>query len=411
MVPTGMISFITYDRESNRRKAVTEIGSTWGRYQQISGPILIVPFRRTFKNHEGKITTSLEKAYFLPDELSFEGQIEPTIRYRGIYKVAVYNAHLTAQGEFHPISFDRLGVTPDEILWNLATVCIGIPDLKGLREGIFITWGDKKINMESGIDDNQLGIKGLSAKVSIPMATQTSLPTKFSFSIDVRGSEQVYFSPLGKTTSVSLSSTWPNPSFIGEFLPESREVNKTGFNAQWKVLHLNRSFPQAWVNSQQQLQSSNFGVELLLPVDHYSNTLRSIKYAVLFVFLTFLVFFFIELFNKKQLHPIQYLLVGSALILFYLLLLSISEYLSFGLAYLISSLGICGLITGYTHGSLADKKITATVASFLVVLYGLLYILLQLQDYALLVGSLGLFLILAIVMYLTRKFNWYATNS
>jgi inner membrane protein len=237
------------------------------------------------------------------------------------------------------------------------------------------------------------------------------LPTKFSFSIDVRGSEQVYFSPLGKTTSVSLSSTWPNPSFIGEFLPESREVNKTGFNAQWKVLHLNRSFPQAWVNSQQQLQSSNFGVELLLPVDHYSNTLRSIKYAVLFVFLTFLVFFFIELFNKKQLHPIQYLLVGSALILFYLLLLSISEYLSFGLAYLISSLGICGLITGYTHGSLADKKITATVASFLVVLYGLLYILLQLQDYALLVGSLGLFLILAIVMYLTRKFNWYATNS
>jgi inner membrane protein len=215
------------------------------------------------------------------------------------------------------------------------------------------------------------------------------------------------FSPVGEETTVQLQSEWPNPSFAGSFLPVNREVSSDGFQSEWNVLHLNRNFPQQWKGANKELTSAAFGVDLLLPVDEYRKTMRTAKYAIMFIALTFLTFFMIELLSGKMIHPVQYLLIGFALLIFYTLLLSISEYLVFGIAYLIASAAIILLITVYSYKVLSDGRKTAVVFGVLSLLYGYLYILFQLQDYALLLGSLGLFIVLSLVMYLTRSIDWF----
>jgi len=173
-------------------------------------------------------------------------------------------------------------------------------------------------------------------------------------------------------------------------------------------LHLNRTYPQQWTDDSYYIDDSAFGVGLLFPVDQYQKSLRSAKYAIMFISLTFLVFFFTELLNKKRIHPIQYLLVGLGLSIFYSLLVSLSEHMSFNWAYLIAGVSIIGLITAYAHSIFKNLRLTAILSLILVILYLFLFTILQLQDYSLLLGSIGLFLTLAIVMYLSRKIDWYA---
>lgn len=208
-----------------------------------------------------------------------------------------------------------------------------------------------------------------------------------------------------------LKSDWSNPSFTGNFLPAEREVTDAGFDSEWNVLHLNRNFAQQWQGPNQEVTNTLFGVELLLAVDEYQKTMRTAKYAIMFISLTFLTFFMIELLSKKIIHPIQYLLIGFALLIFYTLLLSISEYVVFQLAYIIAAAAIIGLITIYSYSVLSDKLKSGIIFGVLIILYGYLYILLQLQDYALLLGSLGLFVVLSVVMYLTRNINWFEIMS
>jgi inner membrane protein len=225
--------------------------------------------------------------------------------------------------------------------------------------------------------------------------------------IKLKGSEQLHFIPMGKTTEVSLTSAWSDPSFNGNFLPEPYQVNETGFTASWKILHLNRSYPQEWKDKSFDLGGSSFGVSLLQVGDTYSKTERSVKYAILFVTLTFLLYFFIEILQKKKVHPLQYVLVGLAIIIFYTLLLSISEYLGFNAGYFISATATVLLITAYTKSMFRDWKIVIVFFLVLSALYGFIFALIQLQDGALLFGSIGLFIILAIVMYYSRKIEWY----
>jgi inner membrane protein len=214
---------------------------------------------------------------------------------------------------------------------------------------------------------------------------------------------------VGKETTVKLSSTWPDPSFVGNFLPAHHETSQEGFDASWKILHLNRNYPQKWTGSNNQVEASTFGVKLLVPVDEYQKNMRTAKYAFMFIGLTFLSFFMIELLNKKLIHPIQYLLIGFSLLVFYTLLLSFSEQMVFKYAYMISSVATIGLITSYTRGVLKDTLQTGIILLILVLLYAYLYIVLQLQDLALMIGSIGLFIILSLVMYLTRKVDWFST--
>ncbi|MBI2265247.1 MAG: cell envelope integrity protein CreD [Armatimonadetes bacterium] len=407
LIPAGLIMVLVREREGRRNQAVAEISESWARPQAISGPVLVIPVRLAEKDNKGKKLYRTVYASFLPEDLEVSGRIDTETRYRGIYKAAVYTAKLTVKGEFASPDFDRLSPGTGEILWDQGILSLGISDLRGVKDIITVNLDDQRILLDPGTGAATYLDSGVSARLPKGSFRNPTKATHFSFVLSLKGSQGLYFVPVGKTTRVSLSSPWNAPSFRGAFLPDSRNVRPDGFDSNWKVLHINRNFPQAWVKAPNDLYASNFGVDLLIRVDHYSSTERAIKYAILYIFLTFLAFFFVEFFGKKQLHPIQYLLVGSGIVLFYLLLLSLSEHLAFNTAYLLASLGVAGVISGYVQGALEHLGITAVITAILAILYGFLYTLLQLEDYSLLLGSLGLLLALAIVMYLTRKIDWY----
>jgi inner membrane protein len=244
----------------------------------------------------------------------------------------------------------------------------------------------------------------------IPLSP-TQKDSRFSLELNLNGSEQLRFIPMGETTRVNLESTWPSPSFNGAFLPVSRQVSNNGFSATWNILHLNRNFPQFWVGNQYMVGESSFGLRLLITADIYQKSIRISKYAVMFIVFTFSAFFFSEVISRKRVHPIQYILIGLAIILFYVLLLSLSEHLNFDLAYILSAAAITTIITGYSRGILKSNYFALTVFGILIVLYAYLYIVLQLEDYALLMGGIGLFMVLTTVMYITRKIDWYSLDK
>jgi len=405
LIPTVMIKSLISERENRRNEATYEVTSKWGNAQNVSGPILTIPFKSYFKNDKGQVIESVQYVHFLPDDLSINGAIYPEIRYRGIYEIILYNTKLKLRGIFHPPDLEELNIPPDDVLWQDAFVAIGINDMKGIKDIIKIKWNEAELIANPGIVCNDVLASGISSPTALNSQT-----TDYNFSVDINldGSEQLMFMPIGKETRVTISAKWNNPSFVGEFLPETRKIQNDAFSAEWKILHLNRNYPQRWIGNQHKIEHSAFGVRLRLPVDEYQKTMRTAKYAIMFISLTFLSFFMIEILNKKVLHPVQYLLIGLALILFYTLLLSFSEHLRFQYAYLIGSVSMSVMITAYTKSVLSNNLLTMIIAGILIILYGFLYIVLQLQDYALLLGSIGLFVILAIVMYLTRRIDWFA---
>jgi inner membrane protein len=281
--------------------------------------------------------------------------------------------------------------------------------MRGIRSNIAFNWDNTPKETMSGVNDSKLMKSGVTVKIPLVADVADKKIYKFDFTLTLNGSYGLFFTPAGKTTRVTMTSPWSAPSFDGAFLPDRRDINN-GFTAAWSVFNYNRNFPQMWTGGDYQLQSSEFGVNLLLPVDHYQKAIRSVKYAVMFIALTFLVFFLVELLSHKRIHPLQYLLVSIGLVLFYSLLLALSEQMHFNLAYLLSALAIVGLITAYSHSIFKETKQTVFMGIFLAVLYAFLYTVLQLEDMALLIGSVGLFIALAVVMYISRKVDWYRTQ-
>ena len=312
-----------------------------------------------------------------------------------------------------------MNVSEESYLFKDAVISLGIPDMKGINEAINFKMNDTSYSFNPGLYTNDIFASGASFEFNL----QKQKEYTFVFDINLNGSSSLKFLPFGKETDVALQSTWNSPSFEGSFLPDKREINDNGFTASWKVLQLNRNFPQQGLGSfiseidydeddyNKEDKSSAFGVKLLLPIDEYQKTIRSVKYCTMFIIITFLTFFFVEVLNKKRIHPIQYLLVGFSICLFYVLLLSISEHLKFDSAYLIGCISILALITLYAKNIFKNNKLTIIFSSLLALLYGFFYSLLQLEDYALLLGSIGLFTILSTIMYLTRKVDWYGISS
>jgi inner membrane protein len=247
------------------------------------------------------------------------------------------------------------------------------------------------------------------AGMAVPVVLSSDGKNNFEFEIALKGSQTLHVIPVGKTTDVTMQSPWQNPSFGGAFLPTERNITDKGFTASWKVLHLNRNFPQQWISSAApNISDSAFGVELFTPNDGYQQTSRSVKYAILVIALTFMVFFFNEMLNKKRVHAFQYILIGFALCIFYTLLLSISEYLNFNWAYGIASAMTLGLVFWYSKSILGENRPAVIILLLMGLLYGFIFTIIQLEDAALLVGTLGLFVILAVVMYISKKIDWYA---
>ncbi len=420
MIPTEMLKSLINEREATRNEAVAEVSAKWGNEQVIGGPVLSVPYELITKDDKGRTQSQTMYAHFLPDDLQFDGSIQPEKRNRGIFVVMLYNTRLTIRGNFKKPSVASLGLSPDIMQWDKAFLSLGISDMKGIRDAISFRVNNQRLTAEPGIPSSDI----VSSGVSVPIAL-TAETYQFESVINLNGSTQLSFLPFGKETRVRLQSSWTTPSFTGSFLPDQRSVTDQGFRASWKVLQFNRNFPQQGIGSflsktttdedgepqrptvATHEELSSFGIKLLLPVDEYQKTTRSAKYGIIFVILTFVAFFFVEILNRRRIHPIQYLLVGFAICLFYLLLLSLSEHISFDWAYLIGSSIILILITFYVRYVFSNLRLTIVFSGVLALLYGFFYALLQLEDYSLLLGSFGLLLILGVIMSLTRNVNWY----
>lgn len=406
LIPTAMIEGIIRERQSRQHEAVGEVAGKWGLTQTITGPVLVIPYERIVRNSAGQeLNRELAYAYLLPDDLRVTGEVFPEKRYRGIFEVVVYNSKLTLDGMFPKPVLDNIIPAGSVILWQKAIVQLGIPDLRGLKEQVTLSWDNQAASVfEPGLSVSGVAASGIHVALPLDAATDTH---RFHIDIALQGSGSLFFTPVGKVTEVNIRSAWSDPSFTGAFLPDQKNISPAGFDAQWKVLNLNRNYPQAWGgDTQVDFSTSTFGVDFLLPVDNYQKSIRSVKYAILFIGLTFLVVFFVEMRHTRRVHPFQYALIGLALVIFYTLLVSISEHVSFNGAYAISAAMTIGLTGWYARALFDSRKMALLVGGTLTLLYGFLFTVLQLQDYALLIGSLGLFAILATVMYFSRKIDW-----
>ena len=407
-IPSAMISSVMHERESRRDSVVQEINGKWGWSQTITGPFFTVPFKEYYTDKNKEQKSRIRYFHFLPDQLNITGKITPHIRYRSLYEAVLYTTQLKVSGRFTVPGMEQLTISPENILWDKALLSIGISDMRGIQEQISVKWSGTTYAVTPGLQTTDIASAGV--KTRIPLSPEAGTAT-FSLQLHLNGSEAIRFIPVAEETVVELASDWPSPSFNGAFLPARRSVNEKGFSASWKVLHLNRNFPQVWQGNQYKVNEAAFGLKLLITADIYQKSIRISKYALMFIVFTFAAFFFTEVINRKRVHPIQYLLIGLAVTLFYVLLLSISEHLNFDTAYLISAGAITCLVTGYSQGILRNKYFTLTIFTVLLILYAYLYIVLQLEDYALLMGALGLFAVLSTVMYITRKVDWYSAGS
>lgn len=406
LIPVGMIKDLVSERERTRASAENEVVGKWGGTQQVAGPILTVPYVIRSSRAGGGIDSLIRYAHFLPEVLQAAGKLDPEIRRRGIFEVALFKADVAFEGRFARPDFSVWKIPDGDVLWDEAVLTLSIPDVRSLSDALPVEW--RGLAREF-VPENFAGSPvagGLHARAPLGEAPPGTEGYAFRFRAHLNGSGSMKFLPMGRETRVSIASPWRTPAFTGAFLPRDSEVGADGFQARWMTLHLSRSFPQSWKHAEVSAKDWGdyaFGVDLLLPIDGYQKATRCAKYAILFIVLTFLVFYMNETLDRKRIHPLQYLLVGAALCLFYLLLLALTEHIPFDYAYAAAALGIVAMITAYGLAVLSTRKRALALGAMLAGLYGYLFSLLQMEDFALLMGSLGLFAILGAVMFLTRK--------
>lgn len=410
LVPSLLIWALLTERTDRQNEVKKEITEKWGSSQIIAGPILTLPYTRVSVNSEGLRFETSGVLNILPQKLSHNATIDPEVRSRGIFDAVVYKTKVDGHGNFTFPDLERLGINSGDIKWDKAYISIAVSDTRGIAQQINVQWNDSNIPFEPGAKNAILGDSGIHAFTPIDT---TKKFFAFAYSFDLQGSDQFEFLPLGNETRAEIKSNWASPSFIGAYLPNERDVADE-FSAAWSISSFGRSYPQQWLDKEVEGQSilhSRFGVSFIQEVDFYTQINRTIKYAVMFIAVTFLAFFLFEVMSKLRIHPFQYLLVGFALALFYLLLLSLSERIGFLPSYVVSTFAITGIITGYSVKVLRANKKALIIAALLLLLYSYLYIIVQLEDLALISGSILLFVLLALTMYLTRNIDWYQLDT
>lgn len=424
LIPSALIRDLITEREGRQEEVNLEIADKWSGSQLVQGPVLVLPYKTISKvtNPEtNKVSNNevLSSIYILPETININSKAEPETLHRGIFDVVVYKSNVKVLGKFSTLEIKKSGINPEMILWDKAKVVIGLSDLKGLDNKPVIKLDEENYEVEPDFTALKLFTNNLIILPDLSKNKNTAL--NFSFDLKIRGSNQLSFLHIGKNTTVNVAGNWKNPSFIGRYLPEKRSVSDSTFSASWKMPYFNRPFPQQWItenanmievdstklnqNQTQEIRGA-FGVKFLMPVDQYQKTFRSAKYAIFIILLTFISLLFTELLIKKKVHLLQYVLIGAAMIVFYALLLSFSEQMGFNIAYLIASIATVGLIGLFILSLLKSKKTALLFSGILGFLYSFIFIIIQLQDMALLVGSIGLFLIIAALMYLSSKLSF-----
>lgn len=419
MIPLAMIESVVSERSAYRYQAKTSIAASWTGEQKFLGPVLVVPYsqKQSRKVWDKKLEDYRQEVYYenrrlfiLPEELEITADIATEERSRGIYAIPVYNSALAVKGTFdNRRVLELLTQGNITVTWERAFVSLIVSDIRGIVTQPLLNWNDRELEFVSGSGLDEHG-NGMRATITGLKNTEPARHA-FSFEVQLHGMETLQFSPVGKTTRVDVRSDWLHPSFIGRYLPGKRQIDPQGFGASWQVSSFSSDMERVAEQCQQgncdNFLGNTFGVSLIQSVDIYQQAERSVKYAILFISLTFVAFFLFEVMKSLRLHPMQYLLVGCALSVFYLLLVSLSEHIAFGQAYLIASLANAGLVGVYISAVLQSRQRAIVFAGLLLLLYGMLYVILCSEDNALLMGSLLIFAVLALVMVITRKLDWY----
>ncbi|QYA25621.1 cell envelope integrity protein CreD [Gramella sp. MT6] len=421
LIPLFMVQDLIRERAERQENVVTEINVKWGDAVILYGPVLRVPYRsfreKQITNSQKEVITEsieeIEYFYFFPDKLKIESNINPEIKKRGIYKTSVYKSKTSISGSFSAPDFSNEDISKENILWDKARIIFNTSNLKGVNEQINIEIGNSeytfntRYQQKNTLPSAHQNLYLMESEVLNPIDLPIDKAISFNMRVSVNGSSEISFVPIGKTTEAEIKSDWKTNSFTGSFLPfNENKLTEEGFDAKWKILDINRPFPQSFRDNLPELSEYAFGVNFMIPVDEYQKSERATKYGFLVIGLTFLVFFLIQTLSRIPIHPFQYLMIGLGLVMFYTLLISISEHSSFLKAYLIAGISVILLISLYSKSILNGWKFPVFIGVSLLALYSFIYVIIQLESYALLVGSISLFLILGGVMYVSRKIDW-----
>ncbi|MFK8265752.1 cell envelope integrity protein CreD [Capnocytophaga cynodegmi] len=426
LIPLFLVKGLINERAVRQSEVIREINSKWGNEVFFYGPILKIPYLTYTQSevYDNKTkTTIIEKtseehyAYFFPEELKNVSQVQTEIKKRNNYESVVFTTQMDFSGKYIKPDFSSKGIPDTDILWDKATILIRTTNLSSIKNSVKILFSGKEYVFEpiyevQGGEDYSYysennGYRAVSSFETPFFDVKDHFESgNFSFSIKYDGSSKIGIVPIGKVTESTIQSDWKDPSFNGSFLPFQKNITNSGFSADWKILHINRPFSQQAFGSLPDIGKYAFEVDFVIPVDEYQQNERAAKYGFLVIGLTFLIFFLIQTISKIKIHIFQYTMIGLALTMFYTLLISITEHSSFSKAYFIASVMVVLLIGLYSISILKNKKFPMFIVASLSVLYGFIYVIIQLESYALLVGSIGLFLILALVMYVSRKIEW-----
>lgn len=450
LLPMSLVDDLIRERKYREQDVTAEISSKWGREQVISSPVLAIPYdyvrETTERDEKGKdnIIRSIQQdwLFLLPNQVNIKTNVTPEYLKRGIYQSVVYNAQIEMEGDFSGLEPEKLGMDLTSVRWNDAKLVFGIRDLKGLLSSPTLTWDTTVMEIGTFEKTLQLFESNLVANVSLSSIMDTK--KSFAIKMDLRGSKSLNYFPLANQTSIYVAGKWNNPSFNGGYLPEDRNVEANQFQATWQIPSFSRSLPAQWVGNPGRLYSfsgidltenrystpddvtpeinpsgntpSSFAkssdadmvqINFLPEVNNYQKTTRVAKYGILVIILTFASLFFTEMIKKQRIHIIQYILIGVSMVLFYSLLLAISEYLNFNTAYILAAVATVGLIASFIKSITKDLKIALLFTGILSLFYGFIFVLMQLRDYSLIVGTIGIFIILAVLMRVSTRINWY----
>jgi len=410
LIPISMIRSLVYERSYRAISAEESIMEAWGSQFMLYGPIIRIPVTE----HDGYRTIN-RALWITPKDVDIRGNFSAEKKQRGIFSVALFSGDVSITGSF---TFERV----DELKQNQtiypeqAEIIFGLTSQKGIRRIIKADWNGNELFFRPGNRNFMIGISGDSGINALSPFDINGINT-FDIQFAIQGGKSMRMLPIGETTLANIKSDWSSPSFQGGSLPTSYVLSENGFDADWEISYLSRSIPLFWFTGEKgeqenrmNLQRELFGVDFFKPLDHYALNERAVKYAILFLVIPFITLFFLEIFSRKSVHPAQYLLSGLANVIFYLLLLSISEHLSFSIAYLIAAAPLTCMMSLYARSLLETWARSAYMGLVMALLYLILYLTLNAEDWALLIGSITAFLICGIVMILTRKLDWKNLN-
>ena len=410
----GLVSLcimsIVYERERLSEETQFEVSKSWSGSQTFVGPVLCVPVSESGK---AGIYTCL---YVFPEHMNVEATVKNENLHRGIFDASVYNAAVNIEGTFNlkdmvERTFDVDSQKSLWIDWEHGQVITAIADAKGLEEGIQITLNDSSIILDEHF--NKYGCKELNSIFGYPYEEVCELANlkgmlkkevKFSLKTNLKGSGELHFAPIGKDSKVTMHGNSTDPSFMGMTLPSTREITEDGFTATWKVNNISRKADdQVFYSKDTSMSFDTVGTKFLVRGGQYTQTNRALKYAFLVIFLSLVAVFFGEMSVGSEINALNYLLIGAALVLFYLMLLSLAEWIGFGLAYIASAVLILGMVALYLNAIVHDKKTVTAICLFMGLVDVFIYILLNIADMALLVGTFGLFIVLGIAMFFSLR--------